>query len=257
MSEPAAYETVVAAKQVIAGVGGAFMISRYAKAAAVDLGLPGGRLTPYFAGRCGFLGDVDADVVTAAVAFFPPSVVRRAWQESRSLRSGPDPQRGGLRYAAACHEWGRVRLSGWSGAERLAELGHRIVAEADVAGLPLFASWRVVPLPDDAPARAAQMLHVLREHRGGAHAIAVVASGLTPLESILAGPGGTANAEFFEWTGPFPDLSGSTDLSDRRAACEQLTDRLVAPAYSTLDATERDELVTLLSEAAATAFAPR
>jgi len=173
------------------------------------------------------------------------------------VRTGPDPQRGGLRYAAACHEWGRVRLAGWSGADRLAELGLRIVAAADVAGLPLFASWRVAALPDDAPARAAQVLHVLREHRGGAHAIAVVASGLTPLESILAGPGGEANAEFFEWTGPFPDLSGSTDLQARRAACEQLTDRLVAPAYTVLDPTERHELVSLLSDAAATAFAPK
>jgi len=257
MSEPEAYDTVVAAKQVIAGVGGAFMISRYAKAAAVDFGLPDGRWTPYFAGRCGFLGDVDADVVTAAVAFFPPAVVRQGWEESRSVRTGPDAQHGGLRYATACHEWGRVRLAGWAGAERFAELGLRVVAAVDVAGLPLFASWRAAALPDDAPARAAQVLQVLREHRGGAHAIAVVASGLTPLESILAGPGGAANAEFFQWGGPFPDLSGATDVIDRRAACEQLTDRIVAPAYAALDHSERDELVTLLSDAAAAAFAPR
>ncbi len=252
---PDALDTVLAAKDVISGVGGGFMISRYAKAAAVDLDLAGGRWTPYFAGRCGFLGDVDADVVVAAAAFFPSAVVRQCWDESAAVRRGPDSFRGGLRYAQACHEWGQARLAGWSGAGRFAELGLRIVDAVDVAGLPLFASWRAAALPDDAAARAAQVVHLLREHRGGAHAVAVVSSGLTPLESVLAGPGGVANAEFFQWPGPFAEPSDS--LRERRQQCERLTDQIVAPAYAALEAAERDELVELLGQAAAVAFAPR
>ena len=40
---------------------------------------------PYFVGRCGVLGPVDADVVTAVCGFFPESFVEKAWNEGREV----------------------------------------------------------------------------------------------------------------------------------------------------------------------------
>lgn len=231
-------------KGAVGSLGGAFMISRYAKAAATEQGLDG-VWTSYFAGRCGVLGAVDADVVVAGLGFYPADVVRIGWEASWKSTS---PARSGARYAQACHEWGRVKLAGLDGCGRIAELAGTVAAAADVAGLPLFAAWRAVPLPADDEARAAQAIHVLREHRGGLHAIAVLAAGLTPLQAILAGPGGEGNAAFFGWPGPYEDVSG---LAATRAAAEVTTDTLADRAYAVLDDTEQAELADLLDKAVA------
>jgi len=108
-----------------------------------------------------------------------------------------------------------------------------------------------MPLPDDAEARVVQLLHVLREHRGGTHLLAVLATGLTPRAAVLAGSGGAPNAQFFGWRPPYEDVSG---LADRRAQAEALTDRLAAPAFQALDDAETDELRGLLGAAVAHAF---
>jgi hypothetical protein len=231
-------------KGAVVSLGGAFMISRYAKAAAVEQGLDG-VWTSYFAGRCGVLGAVDADVATAALVFYPPDVVRVGWE---AAWASTDPARSAARYAQACHEWGRVKLDGLEGAGRLAELAGTVAAAADVAGLPLFAAWRASPVPADDEARAALALHVLREHRGGLHGVAVLAEQLTPLQAILAGPGGEANAAFFGWQGPYEDVSG---LAAARAAAEVRTDLLADRAYAVLDDAEQGELATLLENAVA------
>ncbi len=237
-------------KLPVATVGGGFMISRYAKAAATELGLSG-IWSSYFAGRCGVLGRVGPEVVTAAVAFYPPAVASAGWLEAVAA---VDPHDAAVRYTQACHEWGQARLAGFAGAERLAVLAERVADAVDVAALPLFAAWRAQPKPSEPTARAALAVHVLREHRGGAHAVAVLATGLTPLQAILAGPGGVPNAEFFGWTGPFEDVSG---LAEARQAAELLTDQIVAPAYATLDEGEQGELAVLLPAAQAHAFPPR
>ena len=229
-------------KAGVSSLGGAFMISRYAKAAADEQGFSG-IWTSYFAGRCGLLGRVDADVVTAAVAFYPPDVVRIGWDGALAVTA---PELSGARYVQACHEWGRVKLAGYSGAGRLAELAGVVAAAADVASLPLFAAWRAVPLPADDLARAAQALQVLREHRGGVHAVAVVAGGMTPLQAILSGVGGEGNAAFFGWTGPYEDVSA---LAEQRAAVERRTDAIAERAYGALGEAEQAELADLVDKA--------
>ena len=42
------------------------------------------------------------------IAFYPPEVVRVGWEAA--LETVPDIRASGLRYAQACHEWGRARL---------------------------------------------------------------------------------------------------------------------------------------------------
>ena len=142
---------------------------------------------------------------------------------------------------------GTTQLGEWSGAGRLAELLARIADAAAAPGLPLFAGWRGVPLPADAPGRAVQLAHVLREHRGGLHAIAVLAGGLTPLQAVLARDDGPARARFLRWPEPYPQVS--EEIRERRLAVEELTDDLAAPAYAVLDDAQAAELKDLLSRA--------
>ncbi len=237
-TDPASAQPTVPASigMWVSSLGGSFMISRYAKAAADEQGFAG-IWTSYFAGRAGLLGPVDPDVVAAVIAFYPPEVVRVGWEAA--LETVPDIRATGLRYAQACHEWGRARLGGVTGLGRLADLALTVARQADVTGLPLFAAWRSLPLPVDDAARLAHALELLREHRGGLHVAAVLAGGLTPLQAILAGPGGEANAIFFGWTGPFEDPA---PYRETRARVELATEAAAARAYEVLDDAELAEL---------------
>lgn len=240
----AAYAAAVA--PLVGSLGGGFMISKHAKAFSVDHGLRGRQ--GYTIGRGSVLGDVDADVVVAAFGFWPADVIRESWEAAREVIAPADAIEP---YAEACRGWGRERYAGFDGAGRLAELLAAVADGTDVVGLPLFAGWRAVALPTDDEGRLSQLLHVLREHRGGLHVVATVAHGLTPLQSVLAGSGGTGNAAFFGWEEPFEDVS---HLLERRAAAEATTDELAASAYDVLGHEERADLLALLTEAQAQAF---
>ncbi len=242
--------TAVAAKGPVGSLGGAWMTGDAEEQATADAGLEGWQL--YFLARHGVLGDVDPDVVTAAAVVFPADVVRSQWEAARQVMT---PQTALRHYLDLCHAWGREHLAGFDGAGRLAQLATQVVDSADVIGLPLFAGWRAVPRPDDDPARCAHLMQVMREHRGAAHGVALVATGVPPLVAILAGEGGAANAQDYGWQPPFPTVTDS-DRAARRAA-EELTDDLVAPAYEGLDDAERAELLTLLATALEHAFGER
>ena len=64
---------------------------------------------------------------------------------------------------------------------------------AETAGMPLFAAWRAMPLPDDSPGRPGRRRPtLLREHSPGRTCWRSGPAGLTPLEAMLAGPDGEA-----------------------------------------------------------------
>lgn len=197
----------------------------------------------YFAGRCGVLGDVDADVVIAALGFFESANVRALWDQGRAVAGAAGAA---TRFGDACARWGRDHFGDDVEYAELNLLAERIIAAAPVAGLPLFAGWRAMPIADDTKGGTCQRLNVLRELRGGAHLIAVVASGLTPFEAVLA-KGGVANAQLFAYPEPYPDVEELTArVTGAMEAAEQLTDRLVAPAFATLDDSERVRFVDLV-----------
>lgn len=231
-------ETAAAAADPIVGVGGGFMIWRPTLKRGPQLGFPKGWAF-YFAGRGGVLGDVVPDVIAAAFLYFPLERVRSEWLAGRAVM---EPPAAAAAYAEACQDWGREHLSDVDRLERLVELMRRVAAAADPAGAPLFAGWRALPLPDDAPGAAAQLLQVLREHRGGLHGAAVLAAGLTPLEAVIAG-GGESQAEFFGWEPPYPDPE---PLRERHQQALDVTNRLAARAYEVLGDSERTEIVELL-----------
>ncbi|MFG1943576.1 hypothetical protein [Nonomuraea sp. NPDC048826] len=239
--------TAVQVKGPIGQYGGGFMISREAKAACEEYAM--GPREFYFRGRCGVLGECEADVVAAVAVFFPVEHVRESWEGGRKM---PVEQAVEL-YAGACQEWGRRKLGGYDGCARIAELLEKVAEAASPIGAPLFAGWRTVPLAGDPPARAAQLLHVLRELRGGLHANTVLAAGMDPLDATLTAAhdgtplgdrSGQMVAQFLQWPEPYP--TPGPELIARRAAVENATDDLMAQVFSVLNSDESDELIGLL-----------
>ena len=243
MTEPlTSAQTAAAVKKGVGDFGFVWMTDKGLRARGkAELGLRSRAL--YHLGRAGALGDVPVEVVVAAEAFFPPEVVRAAWEEGRALVA---PLAAAQFYAGLCAEHARSRFADSSETERLVGLVERAVDGAPYAGLPLFAGWRALPRPEDAPGRLGQLLNCLREHRGSVHAAAVAAVGLGPLEAIMAGPHGEGNARFFEWPEPYPDPQRHRPRWD---AAEDLTAASAGLPYDALTSEERAELVRLLAAA--------
>ena len=232
-------QTAGAVRLTVVKLGGAFAEDPKTLRRARELGLTSWAF--YVAGRGGALGDVRSDTVAAAIGFIAPEAVRDGWEAAR--RVAP-PSQVAEYHLQECCRWGVERLSGLPRLDRLLALAERVVVAADAAGLPLFAAWRAMPVPDDEPgARAAVLLHLLREHRGGAHLVAIRAGGLSPLVAILAGSGGEAGATAYGWQPPYPAFE---PLMRKWAWAEALTDRIAGEAYRALDVGERVELAGLL-----------
>jgi hypothetical protein len=231
-------ETAAALKKPIGDLGMAFMADPATRERGKSLGLRGRPF--YYLGRGGALGDVPAEVAVAAFAFAAPAVLTLHWNEGRAVLAPPEAARS---YAECCNDWGRRTLTGLEGTERVLHLLERVADGAEGAGLPLFAGWRAMPRPDDLPGRLAQVVHVMREHRGSAHAAAIGATGLGPLEATIAGSYGVLSAKFFEWPEPYPDPEPFRVAWQQ---AEHLTSVAAAAPYEVLTGTERAELVAHL-----------
>ena len=244
MTTASALDTARRIAAPVGMLGGGFMLDPSVLGAGKEAGYPNG-FVYYVVGRGGVLGDVHADVVVSAFGFFAPDLVSKMWNaQIEGPRAAAD------RYTAGCQEWGRTRLAGWNGADRLADLLSTVVDQADPTGLALFAGWRAQARPTDAVGRCYQLLHVLRELRGCVHIVAVLASGLTPLQAVLSNPtGGPETAQRFGWTGDLPNV-------DRPAFenAENLTNSLMAGHLSVLDANELAELGDLVAAASSHVF---
>jgi helix-turn-helix protein len=213
---------------------------------AADLGLRSGT-DLWIVGRAGVLGECDADVAAAGLAFLGPGRVRAAWE---SLPEGLTHRQVADAYTALCCEWGTAELARFDRRRmgRLDELGRRIADAADGSIGAVFAGWRAQPQPDDVNARVALTVHVLRELRGGAHIIAVHACGITPLDAVLASPAapprsGPVWAEHLGWSGPFRDPASAREA---RVEAERLTSRILAPIYGSIGDAALDEFAELV-----------
>ncbi len=231
-AEQAAHET----RDAVLRVPGRFMTDAATYAHAAELGFDGADF--YLAGRGSALGDVPAAVVTAALVFFSPDVVEPAWERSAAVMPRRDTA---LAWAASLHAYARehdTKQVDWS---TLATLLGRVVAFAPVAGAPLFAGWRELPEPEDAPALALHRLNALRELRGGLHGAAVLTVGLAPVEAIVVR---TPNmVRTFGWTDAPPDPA---PFNERWALAEARTDRMFGRHLGLLDGDERGALVEML-----------
>lgn len=248
---------------IIGDLGSKFMLdpATFAKAAALDdatqQAITQGKepvapdaelmagMASYAAGRFGVLGDVHSDVVIAAAAFFYPPATAEIWnQVARHVNPKAVAE---LYYADCASDWGRLNYTDSPELQRLCELAEKVVAQASPVCAPVFAGWRAIARPDDAPGAAELLLHILRELRFARHVVAVEASGMSPLEAVLT-TGGEGNAQMFMWPEPYPDV---TQLQDQRAEIEALTDELSARDFEALTETERAEFVACLTSLAA------
>lgn len=218
-------ELVREASPLIWHSGGMFYFAPESVARASELGLSASEF--YFVGRGGAIGDVDDTVADSALGYFAPSVVRRNWKTGAARSS----RQIAVAYMECCREFGRHHLDGdWLPA--FCESANEVYAATFSTALPMFAGFKSLPLPEDAPARAMQLVVGLREFRGGVHLLAVVAAGLSPkVAHWLSTPYAWENFGY----GP-DDVPEVTDLDrERLRAALELADRLVEPAFSVLD----------------------
>ncbi|MEO6795254.1 MAG: evbL [Mycobacterium sp.] len=202
-------------------------------------------LAGYVAGRGGVLGEASGATVSAVFAVFEPTSLTAMWDEGVAVRGAADAAQ---LYWEQVAGFGRKYLSGAQGLDRIAALGEKVIAATPIAGLPLFAGWRAMPLADDAAARALQVMFVLRELRAGVHFNALTISGISPVEAHMlhAGPQYTT---MFGWPEPFAD---GADKKDRYDEIEQVTNRRMAEIFAAaLDSTEAEELARLSTPALA------
>jgi hypothetical protein len=101
-----------------------------------------------------------------------------------------------------------------------------------------------MPEPSGPKELALQRLNVQRELRGAVHGASVLAAGLEPLEAVLIKT--PFMAEAFGWAEPYPEVESHHDKWEQ---AELSTNRIMARAYSVLDASELSELVDLVGTA--------
>jgi hypothetical protein len=230
--EQAAHET----RDAVLRVPGRFMTDAATYGRGAELGFDGADF--YLAGRGGVLGDVPAPVVTAALVFFAPEVVEPAWERAGKVMPHAQAAR---EWAATLHAHAREHDTGQVDWAALATMLGRVVAFAPVAGAPLFAGWRELPEPEDAPALALHRLNALRELRGALHGAAVLTVGLAPVEAIVVRTPKMISR--FGWAEAPPDPA---PFNERWALAEARTDRMFGRHFGVLDGDERDALVDML-----------
>lgn len=175
----------------------------------------------YFAGRGGMLGEVDAGVVTSAFGWFEPNAVAAMYTEGVGVAGATAAA---ARMAEAHGEWGTKHYAGVEGIEDIVAVSEQLVDGIEGSAIPLFVGWRDAARSDDAAGRAAQLMQMLREWRGGLHLVATTAVGLSPLEAILTNEG-EGQAKFFGWSEPFADISA---IKAKHDEAEEITDQLCA-----------------------------
>jgi hypothetical protein len=220
-----AQELIHATSPIIGKAGSAFYFHPHTLARGKEIGLDGFRF--YMLGRGGVLGDVEPDVVASAFGYFHRAVVARIWTTAKQRFQ---PREAARLYMQCCADLGRSALATVHDLHAFCEAAEAIIAAVDPAGLTLYAGIAAEPRVDDAPGRALQLVAVLRELRGSAHLLAVVASGVAPaVAHAIKRPNDT---KAFGWD-PAPEYTEA----DRVAldAAEALTDRLLLKPYSGLN----------------------
>lgn len=234
-------EAAAASGDAVNGLGTHFMMDLATYAYGGELGYEG--VDFYVAGRGGALGDVPADVVTAAFIFWEPEAVRSAWDRTSTLL----PRREvAIEFAGVAHRWADDHIPDDVDVDlpRLADLAGRLVAGASVAGAPLFAGWRSLPEPPAVRAKALVIhrINALRELRGARHGAAVLSQGIDPHAAVARRTPYMLGV--FGWAEPHPDAA---DVREPWAAAQEATERALAPVFAVLDEAERAEFAAATS----------
>lgn len=193
----------------------------------------------YVAGRGGVLGEATGSAIASVFVVFEPAFIANLWQKGVAVRGAAGAAEFYWEQAA---DFARKYLSGVQGLDRVAELGEKLIAVTPGAGLPLYAGWRAMPFAADVPARAFQVMFVLRELRGAVYFSALSLSGITPVEAHMLNKG-HEYATMFGWPAPFADGAGK---KDRYHEVERKTNQRMGEIFgSALEQTEAADLARL------------
>jgi len=179
----------------------------------------------YFAGRGGMLGDASHDVVCSAFGWFEPGAVKAMYEEGAAVAGSTVAA---TRMAEATDMWGQKYLGDVQGIGDIVAVTESMVDGLEGSALPLFVGWRAAPRSTDPAGRAAQLMQILREWRGGVHLVATTSVGLSPIEAILTNEG-EGQAKFFGWSEPFPSYEAQ---GPQHQEAEALTDHLCATSLA-------------------------
>ena len=179
----------------------------------------------YFAGRGGMLGDVGVEVVISALGWFAPDAVRAMYTEGIGVAGATGAA---ARMAEAHGKWGEKHYAQVEGLHGIVDVTEKLVDGLEGSAIPLFAGWREASRSSSPAGRAAQLMQIMREWRGGLHLVATTAVGLSPLEAILTNEG-PRQAKFLGWSEPFPDFA---PIKAKHDEAEEITDRLCASALA-------------------------
>jgi hypothetical protein len=236
-------ELIADACPKIRDLGWAYYFAPETLARGKELGLDGLRF--YVIGRGGVLGDVESTVVGSAFGYFAPALVAKMWNSAKEKVA---PRIAAQAYLECGAVFGRTHFGAIEGLDAFVAAADAVNDAADPVGLALYSGIKSEPLADDAPARAMQLLTVLRELRGSAHLIAIRAAGLDAKTAhFIRRP---ADVAMFGWTESDAPVVSEADIA-KLAAADELTDQLVRPAFAVLDIAGRDAFVTGLDRIAA------
>ena len=215
----------IARTDAIGNLGGVWYFDPDTVATGKEHNLDGFRF--YFLGRGGVLGDVEPEVVKSAFGYWNPGLIEKMWNTAKERMAPRDAAR---LYLTCCHAFARKKFGNVDGLDAFCAAAEQVNDAIDPAGLALYAGLSAEPLPDDAPARALQLCAVLREARGSAHLIGVVASGLRPrIAHAIKRPD---DGKTFGWDDePVP----TEDERARWDQAEELTVRQLETWYGVLD----------------------
>jgi hypothetical protein len=179
----------------------------------------------YFAGRGGMLGDVGAEVVISTFGWFAPGAVHAMYTEGIGIAPATEAA---ARMAEAHGKWGEKHYADVEGLNGIVAVTEEVVDGLEGSAIPVFVGWRDAARSSSAAGRAAQLMQILREWRGGTHLVATTSVGLSPLEAILTNEG-PRQAKFVGWSEPFPDFAAIRAKHDE---AEEITDRLCASSFA-------------------------
>lgn len=221
----------------------------------------------YFATRAAPMGPVGPEVVEAIFFYFAPARVRRAIPDAWHLSSPSALLE--ARYQGVDAALRRLLGDELVASPQLAEaadLAQEAASRGVAMGKPLYAGWSALPWPEPTHLRLWHAATLLREHRSGAHLVALAASGLDGCEAVVShvavdgaprewiqgesgwSPEEHAAAEQRLQQRGWLDSSGRITAAGRsgRLAVEQLTDELDGAGWATLGAQRCQRLITLL-----------
>jgi hypothetical protein len=228
-------DLVATASPLAAEIGPAFYFDGPTVARGAELGLDVFQF--YALGRGGVLGNVETPVIVSAFGYFNAATVDQLWNAARAIA---DPRVAAQAFMECNHQFGRDHFAEVPGLAEYCSAAEAVVGAVHPAGLALFAGLAAEPLPEDLPARAMHLTAVLREFRGSAHLLAVVANGVEPkVAHFIRRP------EMMGVFGYSPEDVPTVTDDDRRRLSEAdaMTDRLVAGPYGVLNHEQAAALV--------------